>query len=81
MSRADEIRAVLTCAGVGVGLEERSNPAMAAACGAAADVPKNGLKVGAAHDTPSPAATSGFWRINPPVAETSPGVIGVLFAL
>src|SRR6185503_14214068 len=70
MSSAEEVSAVLTCAGVSDGFEDRSNPAMAAACGAAADVPKNGLKPGAAHDTPSAAAKSGFWRINPPVADT-----------
>src|SRR6266496_1107956 len=64
MSRADEVSAVRIWAGVGVGLNERSRAAMAAACGAAADVPKNGLKPGiAAEDvTPSAAVMSGFWR-------------------
>src|SRR5215813_639982 len=56
---------------------------MAAACGAAAEVPKNGLgkPPTPVTVTPSAAVMSGFCSRVPPVAEKSPGVIGVLFAL
>jgi hypothetical protein len=54
-----------------------SKTAIAAACGAAADVPKNGLKPGVAVLTPSAAVTSGFCRIAPPLEEKFPAVIGV----
>ncbi len=79
MSRADALSAARIWAGVGVGLNERSRAAMAAAWGAAAEVPKNGLKPGIAAEevTPSAAVMSGFWRTVPPVDEKFPGVIGV----
>jgi hypothetical protein len=59
------------------GLPERISAAIAAACGAAADVPKNGAKPGTPVLTPSAAVTSGFWRTMPPVELKSPGVNGV----
>ena len=46
---------------------------MAAACGAAAEVPKKGLKSLTSVDTPSAAVRSGFWRTTPPVDEKLPG--------
>ena len=46
-----------------------SNAAIAAVCGAEADVPKNGLNPGVAVDTPSAPVTSGFGRTVPPVDE------------
>ena len=49
--------------------------AIAAACGAAADVPQNGWKPGVAVATQSAAARSGFWSSEPPVARKLPGVI------
>src|SRR5262252_7203763 len=50
--------------------------AMAAACGAAADVPKNGFENPPAPvtETPSAAVISGLRRTCPPVDETFPGV-------
>src|ERR1700722_19125265 len=54
---------------------------MAAACGVAADVPKNGVKPLTDTLTPSAAVMSGFWRIAPPVEEKFPAVIAVPFAL
>ena len=45
---------------------------MAAACGAAADVPQNGEKPGVAVDTHAAAARSGFCRTSPPVDEKVP---------
>src|SRR5512135_1814795 len=66
---------------VSVGLAERNNAAIAAACGAAAEVPKKVLKPGAAQLTPSAAVRSGFCASAPPVDEKFPGVIGVLSGL
>ena len=43
MSIAVEVNRLRICAGVSPGLADLSSPAMAAACGAAAEVPKNGL--------------------------------------
>ena len=51
--------------------------AIAAACGAAAEVPLNGPNPGVAVDTPSAAAISGVSSTFPPVAEKSPGVTAV----
>ena len=52
---------------------------MAAAWGAAADVPQNGEKPGVEVVTQSAAAKSGFCTTSPPVDEKFPGVIGVPF--
>ena len=49
---------------------------MAAACGAAAEVPANGANPGVWVRTLSAAATSGLRIRLPPVARKSPGVIG-----
>jgi hypothetical protein len=79
MSIALPVSAARICAGVKDGLADLSNPAIAAACGAAAEVPKNrlGNPPTPVTETPSAAVMSGFWRRRPPVAEKSPGVIGV----
>src|SRR5437867_3199730 len=61
------------------------NPAIAPACGAAAEVPKNGFKPPAGNvvETPSAAVTSGLLRTVPPFVENRklPGVIAVPSAL
>jgi hypothetical protein len=76
MSRAEAAKTCFIPDGVKL-LSSAISAAIAAACGAAADVPKNGLKPGVAVITPSAAAISGFWRTSPPVEEKSPGVMGV----
>ncbi len=81
MSIAVDVRTAVICAGVRLGFSDLTSAAMAPACGAAADVPKNGLNPGAAQETPSAAVTSGCWMIWPPVEEKSPGVIAELSAL
>src|SRR5215510_9801129 len=79
MSIALLVSAARICSGVKDGFADLSKPAIAAACGAAAEVPKNGLgnPPTPVTETPSAAVMSGFWRRRPPVAETSPGVISV----
>src|SRR5690348_11649963 len=80
MSRAVPLRMVLTWEGVRHGLYDLSNAAIAAACGAAAEVPWKGLKplfVDKSGATSSAAVMSGFGRTVPPVDEKLPGVIGV----
>src|ERR1700730_4499770 len=83
MSMAVLVSTVFICAGVNAGLAALINAAIAAACGAAADVPKKGLGNAPAPETetPSAAVTSGFCKTAPPVDEKSPGVIGVLLPL
>ncbi len=54
-----------------------SSAAIAAACGAAAEVPQKVEKPGLAVATQSAAVRSGLARSSPPVAEKSPGVMGV----
>src|SRR5262245_9283765 len=56
---------------------------MAAACGAAAEVPKNGLNPGVRALVPSAAAMSGLTSRMPPLVPNRkfPGVIGVPSAL
>jgi len=71
----------LICAAVRDGLKDLMSAAIAPAWGAAADVPKNGLKPGAAHDTPSAAVMSGFCSNSPPVEEKFPGVMALLLEL
>ena len=71
--------AVLTCAGVRPFSIIKA--AIPAACGAAAEVPKNGLNPGVAQLTPSAAAISGLCLDAPPVEETFPGVMAVPFAV
>src|SRR5262249_56553183 len=63
--------------GAAAGSADWSSGAMAAACGAAAEVPKNrvGNPPTPVTITPSAAVMSGFWRNRPPVEEKSPGVI------
>ena len=80
MSMAVDVNAVRSCAVVSPGLAAFSKAAMAAACGAAADVPQNGLNPGVEVITQSAAAMSGFCRTVPPVDEKSPGVIAVPLA-
>src|SRR5262249_34193425 len=81
ISSAEDVSPVRTWAGVSAKLDDNNRPAIAAACGAAAEVPKNGLNPGVATATPSAAAMSGFCRKRPPVEETLPGVISLLSGL
>ena len=60
MSRAVLVRIVRIWAGVSEGLYVFINAAMAAAWGAAAEVPKNGLNPSTDVATPSAAVMSGF---------------------
>src|SRR5262245_14563401 len=64
--------------GVNLGLADLSNAAMAAACGAEAEVPKNDPNPGTLVATPSAAVTSGFLRTSPPLLlnNSLPGVMG-----
>src|SRR5215475_10118164 len=79
MSIAVLVSAVRICAGVRDGLADLTNPAIAAACGAAAEVPKKGLgnPPTPVTATPSAAVMSGFCKRSPPVFRKFPGVIGV----
>jgi len=81
MSREAFSKMPLIFVGVRCGKAERTMAAMPAACGAAAEVPKNGLKPGVAVWIPSDARNSGFRRTRPPVVVKSFGVIGVLSEL
>src|SRR2546428_4595540 len=70
-------RAALICACDNEGFADRIKAAMAAVCGAAADVPKNGLGNPPTPETltPSAAVISGFCNTRPPVDDRFPGVI------
>src|SRR5258706_14899516 len=72
MSSAAPVIAARNCADVQPGKACFTSAAIAAACGAAADVPKNGLKSGAEVDTPSAAVMSGLLSTTPPVAVKLP---------
>src|SRR5258708_6536178 len=72
-SIAEPVREPRTWAGDRAGRAERSRPAIAAACGADAEVPKKGRKLLTSVETPSAAVRSGFWRTTPPVEEKLPG--------
>ena len=82
MSTAVDVSAVRICAGVNNEFADLIRPAIAPACGAAADVPKNGdaNPPTPVTCTPSAAVMSGFCRTMPPVDDTSPGVYGAPFA-
>src|SRR5207237_9405265 len=70
ISSAVEVKMVLICAVVNDGFADLINAAMAPACGAAAEVPKNGFKplpLGKVVETPSAAVTSGLFRTVPPL--------------
>ena len=78
MSRALPVIAVRRAAGVtlsGPPAASTINAAIAAACGAAAEVPWKSAKPGVEVLTPSAAVTSGFCSTRPPVDEKFPGVI------
>lgn len=85
ISMAVLVSRVRTCVWLSVGLYESNRAVSAAACGAAADVPKNGAKfsfgpvTAAERDvvTPSAAVISGFCTNRPPEAVRSDGVIAV----
>src|SRR5438034_1108072 len=79
MSIAVLVRIVRICAGVSEESADLISAAMAAACGAAADVPENGVSKlpTPVTDTPSAAVMSGLSSTCPPVDDTSPGVIAV----
>src|SRR2546425_1545150 len=85
ISTAVEVKIVLICAAVNDGFADLINPAIAPACGAAAEVPKNGFKPpgGKVVETPSAAVTSGLLRTVPPLVPKRklPGVISLPFAL
>src|SRR5947199_5275706 len=83
MSIALVSSAARICAAVNAGFADLISAAIAAACGAAADVPKNGLGNPPTPDTdtPSAAVISGFDSTVPPVDEKFPGVRGVPSAL
>src|SRR5262245_29978520 len=75
-SIAVDVKAAEICDAVWVRLRDFTSPAIAAACGAAADVPKNGSKGVPVRlvVTPSAAVTSGFCSTTPPLDDTFPGV-------
>src|SRR2546428_421218 len=77
MSSAVLVRIDRICAAVNDGFADFTSAAIAAACGPAAEVPKNGLGNPPTPVTPTPsaAATPGFCRTWPPVADT---VVGCL---
>src|SRR3989442_1128560 len=79
MSIAPFTSAVWIWAGVNDGFADFTRAAMAAACGAAADVPKNGLgkPPTPVTETPSAAVISGLFRTCPPVDEKLPTVIAL----
>ena len=66
---------------VAAGLAPLIRAAMAAAVGAAAEVPQNGMKPGVVVVPQSPAAMSTFCRVVPPLVANSrlPGVMAVPF--
>ena len=66
-SSAVALNASATSAVPAPGLPDSTSAAIAAACGAAADVPKNGAKQSIDVLTPSAAVMSGFCRTVPPV--------------
>src|SRR3954452_10454499 len=82
MSMAVAVISVRICAGVNAGLADLRSPAIAAACGAAADVPKNddGKPPAPVTLTPSAAVMSGFCRTTPPLDDELPAVYGEPFA-
>jgi hypothetical protein len=71
-----------SCAAEIVGTAPFTSAAIAPACGAAAEVPKNGLRPepgGSVVETPSAAARSGLLRTSPPpLANVTPPWIGWL---
>src|SRR5262249_59771789 len=69
--------ALRSCALVRPGFPDSTSAASAAAWGAAAEVPKNGLKPGTPVVTPSADVMSGFARTMPPVEVRFAGVNGV----
>jgi hypothetical protein len=81
MSKAELSNAFVTSWRVAVGFAALTKAAIAAAVGAAAEVPKNEMKPGVVVEPPSPAAKSTLLRIVPPPAlnRTLPGVIAVPF--
>src|ERR1700683_2041 len=85
MSNAVVVRIVRICAWVRVGFADFNKAAIAAACGAAAEVPKKARSspVFMVVETPSAAVMSGLARTCPPFAPNVrlPGVIGEPSAL
>jgi hypothetical protein len=77
------VKAVLICAAVSDGRADFNKAAIAAACGAAAEVPKKGEPnpPTPVTFTPSAAVTSGFCNNEPPVDRKFPGVTAELSAL
>src|SRR5258708_31909093 len=75
MSIAVLVRADRICDGLRLALYDLSSAAIAAACGAAAEVPAKGANPGTSVVTSSAAVISGFRRTAPPVAEHLPGGI------
>src|SRR5436190_8210301 len=81
MSIAVEVMAADTWAAVMARFLDFTRPAIAAACGAAAEVPKNEVNPGTLVLTPSAAVISGLASTKPPLEPTLPGVIAVPFPL
>ena len=75
--------ALITCAGVRKVSADMSRAAMAAAVGAAAEVPQKGLNPGTADWPQSAAVKSTLDSVVPPLVpkRTLPGVIAVPFGL
>src|SRR3954462_8328791 len=80
MSIAVLVSAFDTCVAVSARFFDCTSAAIAAACGAAADVPKNDVNAGTLVLTPSSAVISGLFRTVPPLEVKLPGVIGAPFA-
>ena len=80
ISSADPVMAVRSASCVtlaGPPAASSTKAAIAAACGAAAEVPWKSEKPGVEVETPSAAVRSGLFSTFPPVDEKFPGVIGV----
>ena len=79
MSSAVVFMAARTCARVSAGLLPLISAAMAAAVGAAAEVPQNGMKPGVEVDPQSAAAMSTLFSVVPPLVPNRklPGVMAV----
>ena len=82
MSSEPLTSAARICAGVLAGSADLTRPAIAPACGAAAEVPKNGFRpepAGSVVTTPSAAAMSGLARSEPPpLANVWPGLSALI---
>ena len=83
ISSAVATSAARICVAVSAGLYAFNSAATAAACGAAADVPKKGANPGTEVDTPSDAVMTGYCWVRPPPVPIKKlfGVTAVPFGL